>query len=150
MNPKYQSFEDLPSDVADRLKGRLGEGGQRQSPNLPENATREEVIASHRRAYGNPDYTEEQLAAIVDAFNIFNSAVKRGLPDQLYQMMARVLDSPLAMQAYAARAVWYAHEGGDLAKDSVQEFADEVKAEIDRREGWDEEQFHEEYFLKRD
>ena len=98
MAPKYHSFQDLPTEVADRLKVRIVEGEQRQYPATPEDATMDERMADHVEAFKNPDYTEEQLASIVDAFTVFNTAVKRGLPNQLYQMMARTLDVEIELK----------------------------------------------------
>lgn len=147
---QYDSFQDLPPAVAEKLKDRLWEGDQQHYPSIPEDATLDERMAAHSEAFRNPVYTEEQLEAIADAFTVFNNAVKRGLPNQLYQMMARVLDTEIAQRAHAAHAIWYAHEGGDLAKDHVRAFSKRVQAEINRREDWEEEQFHREYFLKRE
>jgi hypothetical protein len=150
MPTKYRSFQDLPTVIAKRLKARIVEGSARRGPAIPEDDSMDERIRAHRGAFRDPDYDEDQLAAIVDAFVLFNNAVKRGLPNQLYQMMARALDTEIAGRAYAANAIWYAHEGGDLAKDYVQAFADEVKAEIDKRARWGQERFHREYFLDRE
>ena len=148
MAPKYHSFQDLPTEVADRLKVRIVEGEQRQYPATPEDATMDERMADHVEAFKNPDYTEEQLASIVDAFTVFNTAVKRGLPNQLYQMMARTLDTEIAQRAHAAGTIWYAHEDdGSMAKEQIQRFVDMVEAEIDKRADWKEEEFHREYFL---
>lgn len=127
MGEVYQGFQDLPPEIAEILKKKIVEGEECKSP----------------------DYTKEKLEQIVNAFNLFNNAVKRGLPNQLYQMMVKTLDTEIAQRAYAANAIWYAHEGDELAKGAIQEFADRLKAEIDKRVDWDNEQFHREYFLDR-
>ncbi len=146
MTIKYHGFQDLPVEVAERLKTRIIEGERKQYPVIRKDASIDEIICAQREAERNPDYTEEELVAIIDAFMIFNTAVKRGLPNQLYQMLARSLDTTIAQIAYAARAIWNAHDGCDLAKYYVQELADELKAEIDKRADWSEEQFTREYW----
>lgn len=150
MTIKYRSFQDLPLDVTKKLKKRMVEGGNRQYPAIPEDASMDERMCVHREAFRDPDYTKEELEKIVEAFILFNNAVKRGLPNQLYLMMTQTLDSEIAQRAHAANTIWYAHEDdGGMAKEAVQKFADEVKAEIDRRTDWDTEQFHKEYLLGR-
>ena len=64
-------------------------------------------------------------------------------------MFARVLDTELAVRAYERNAVWYAHEGTELAEDAVREFAAGLIHEIRKRKDWSDEEFHKEYYLIR-
>ena len=130
---KFKSFEKLPPELAEELKQKL--------------------IAGDRKSYEEderkPEYTPEQLKAIVDGFVTFNNAVRNGLPDDLYGMFSRQLDSAIAIRAHREMLVWLAHEGGDQPKQRARQFAERVEAEVDERADWDEEKFHEEKFLKR-
>jgi hypothetical protein len=146
MEKKYTGFQDLPKEVTERLEKRIAEAIPR--PKIPEGTSTEEAIRLIKLHVQDRDYSERELEEIVDAFNIFNNAVLKGLPNQLYQIMVRVLDSEIAKRAYAAYAIWYAHEGIELAKKEVQSFADRIKAEINKRAEWTEDQFHDEYFLR--
>ena len=138
MSEKYQSFKDLPPEVAERLRKKLVEEGGSKAYMK---SIREQGIAG-------PDYTEEELSDIVDAFNTVNLAVMRGLPNQLYQMLARAVDSELARKAYAKRLIWLAHEDDDQAEQHLQAFARCVRAAIDKRgDEWD---FNGEYFLHKE
>jgi len=148
MKTRYNSFENLPSEVAERLRKRIVEGEEKYRPKIPEGASVEERFSIISDSCKNPDYTEEELERIVDAFTIFNSAVQKGIPNDLYEMLVKALDTEIAQKAYAAGAVWYAHEGDGVAKEAVQRFANNIKAKIDRRADWNEERFHKEYFLK--
>ncbi len=140
MAPRYNSFQNLPPEVADRLRKRIIVGRDKYSKNIPKGTSIEE-----RR---DPEYTEEELTDIIRAFTIFNDAVRRGLPNQLYQMLAKTLDSCIGERAYAAHLIWYAHEDeGQMAKEAAQGFADTVKKEIDKRSKWHQGQFDREYFL---
>jgi len=144
---KYSGFEDLPAEVAERLKRQII-SGKRVCTQISKDATPQEISDAFLEDTKNPDYNYKQLAQIVDAFTLFNNAVGRGLPNQLYQMLAQTLDSDIAKVAYAAHIIWYAHEGSKSAKEALREFTNLVKAEIDKRAGWTEEQFDKEYFLR--
>ena len=50
MAPKYHGFQDLPPEVAERLKERIWQGEQRECPDIPEDATMDERMAAHREA----------------------------------------------------------------------------------------------------
>ena len=153
MAPKYRSFEDLPTEVAERFKNQIVKGEERQYPSISKDASMDEIMlagTAYQETLKNPNYTEKQLEKIVDAFTILNTAVKKGLPNQLYQMIVKTIDPVISKKAYESHAIWYAHEDGDYAKDRVQEFADEVKAKIDERKDWDLKQFHMEYLLVSD
>jgi len=145
MSTKYQSFKDLPQEVTERLRDVLRKGTS--SPDMPEGLPLEEIIRLRRKQHSNPAYTEKQLREITDAFVLLDRAVGRGLPNQLYEMFVKALDKELALNAHRASAVWYAHEGTEQAKQSVQDFADRTKADIEKRADWTQEQFHEEYFV---
>ena len=153
MAPKYHSFEDLPTEVAERFKTQIVKCEERPCPPISDNASIDEIMlagTAYQETFKNPDYTEEQLEKTVDAFTILNTPVKRGFPNQLYQMIVKTLDPERSKKAYESHAIWYAHEGGDLAKNQAQEFTDKVKAEIDERKEWGLKQFHIGYFLASD
>lgn len=147
MERKYTGFKDLPIEVAQRLEKRIEEG--RRKLKIPRGISTEEAIRLVQINVQDKDYSEKELEEIIDAFNVFNNATSKGLPNQLYQMIVKSLDVSLAGKAYAAHSIWYAHEGEELAKVQIQEFANFVKSEIDKRKDWDEEDFHKEYFLNR-
>jgi len=149
MEKKYRSFQDLSAEVVERLKKRIVEGEERYRIKVPKNASVKEFIQVIQAEVRDPNYSGEELEKIVDAFTLFNGVVIKGLPNQLYQMMVKVLDTDIALRAYATHAIWYAHEGDELAKDQIQAFADRLKREIDKRVDWDEEEFHREYYLNR-
>ena len=149
MKMKYQSFQDLPPDVAEMLKKRLVDGETKYKPRIPEDASLEEKIRIHQEACIDPSYMQEELEQIVDGFILFNNAVRKGLPNQLYQMMTTTLNMDIAMRAYAAFIIWYAHDGEKSAKNTARQFAKYVIEEIDKRADWDEGQFHDEHFLNR-
>lgn len=131
MATKYQSFKDLPLEVAERLKRLIIAGEE----------------AYHRSGFTDPSYTEEELSEITKAFSLFNNAAKKGLPNQLYEMLARILSDGLVTKSYKLKMIWHAHGDPESVQELVQAVADEIKSEIDKRENWDEEQFHEEYLL---
>jgi len=149
MPVEYAGFQDLPLEVVKRLKERIIQSEEKRFPDIPKHASMKERIRILQEACKNPNYTEKQLDEIVAAFMVFNNAVQGGLPNQLYHMMTKTLDTSIAQKAHAANAIWYAHEGDGLAKEAIQRFADGVKEQIDKRTAWNEEQFHKEYFLNR-
>lgn len=128
---EYHGFQDLPTEIAEKLKKRIVAGEEWDTVSAPR-------------------YTQKELERIIDAFTLFNNAVKKGLPNQIYQMMVKSLDAEIAQKTYAASAIWYAHEGDELAKEAVQNFADKLKAEINKRVNWNNKQFHKEYFLSKE
>lgn len=135
---KVKGFESLKPAVAEKLKGKLIAGDRKCSKEARE------------ASYEDPEYTEAELLEIVESFTKFNNAVKRGLPNELYRMMTRLLAPDLAERAHASAAIWDAHEDAEEAKVQAQRFADAVKAEIDKRKDWDVEQFYRERFLSGD
>ena len=114
-----------------------------------EDATSIEIMNLFSEASLNPDYTEEELNKIIDAFCVFQKAVKRGLPNQLFEMLYRAMDAEFGRKAYAAYILWCTYEDdGAWAKEAIQSFANDVKAEIGRRAGWSTEQHNKEYRLE--
>ena len=146
MEERYQGFQDLPIDIAQRLERKITEARPRLE--IPEGTSAEEAMRLIQEQVKNRNYSERELEEIVNAFNVFNNAVVSGLPNQLYQIMIRALNSEIGRRAYAANAIWYAHEGRELAKEEVQSFANWIKAQIDSRVDWTEDQFDEEYLLR--
>lgn len=150
MSKKYQSFKDLPPEVAERLRMLIVAGQKSAFPQMREDASIDERMLAYNEAMKNPEYTEKQLVDLVEAFTLVNNAVERGLPNQLYDMFARALDPVLVEIAYKKHLIWYGHEGdGTQAKCEAKQFSDEVKKEIDKRAYWDEEQFQEEHQLNK-
>ena len=140
MGGRHRGFQDLPTEVAQRLERRIIDGTRRGE--IPESASTEEAIRLIYRHHEDKDYSERELEEIVDAFNAFNNAVRRGLPNQLYQTMIKALNFEIGREAYAAYAVWFAHEGPEYAKEEAQLFANWIKNQVDERAEWDEERFH--------
>ena len=73
---KYSGFEDLPAEVAERLKRQII-SGKRVCTQISKDATPQEISDAFLEDTKNPDYNYKQLAQIVDAFTLFNNAVGR-------------------------------------------------------------------------
>ena len=146
MEGRYSGFKDLPADVAKRLEKRIADAMPKLK--IPKDVPIEESMRLIEEHHRDRIYSEKELEEIVDAFSVFNNAVLKGLPNQLYGVMIKTLDSKIGRMAYASYAIWCAYEGEESAKEEVQSFADWIKAEIDRRAGWTTGQFNDEYCLK--
>ena len=53
MTPKYHSFQDLPTKVAEMLKERIVEGEERNYPTIPKDASTEERMCALEEAFKN-------------------------------------------------------------------------------------------------
>ena len=118
MEKTYKSFHDLPSELTRKLKEKIVNAEESLLPEIPVDASLQQRMEIHREAFKSPTYTEHQLFEIVDAFITCNTAINRGLPNELYQIFVRALDTQIAVEAHAANAVWYAHEGERIAMDA--------------------------------
>ncbi|MBT3984947.1 hypothetical protein HOD38_03405 [archaeon] len=150
---RYKSFEKLPRVVREDLRQRLVDGLCKEGPldRLTGDETREELLAAREEHFANPTYSIEELYAIVDAFITVQTAVKSGLPDNLYRMLSLALDAELAENTHRNHAIWLAHDGADSAKKRIRRFAEDVVEEIVIRDeaDWEGEHYHRDYFLNR-
>lgn len=146
MGKKYLGFKDLPPDVAERLRLKILEN-KIIPPDLPDLSSPDDM-SRFSQEIKDPKYTQSDLIKIIEAFSRFNNAVQRGLPNQLYEMFFKTLDSNFGRLAYAAYLLWCTYEDrGETAKQMVKEFAEQMNTEIDKRSGWSLERHNKEYRL---
>ncbi len=129
----YHGFGKLPPKLAQKLAAQIKRGYHQGQYH---------VRAEQQPA---PYYTERELEAIVEAFTLFNNVVQRGLPDQLYELFARSLDSKISCISYAKNLIWLAHERDGQAEDETKAFARKVLREIKKRKSWSDKAIHLEY-----
>jgi len=127
----YEAFKDLPEYISRRLKQEL-------------------AYLKDYKCGKAEKYSLNELLELADAWIKVNNAIGRGLPNQFYDHLIRTMDSDMAKDAFKKWIFWYGHEGINFVKEKVNEIANELKMELDKRKDWDEEDFHKEYYLFRD
>lgn len=105
MTTRYNSFQDLPIKVAEHLEKIMIDGKKKIGFKIPENSSMEDQIRIVQNSCADPDYSQQELEQIAEAFVLVDNAVQKGLPNQLYQMIVERLDIDTAQKSLVKYAI---------------------------------------------
>lgn len=90
-------------------------------------------------------WEDAEILEIVNNFIKFRLALKRIIPNELFEMLAKHGDVSLAEETYKKYLIWCGHEGSSEVNSHLKYFMKEITDELKKRKNWTTQQFDDEY-----
>ena len=103
---KYTAFENLPHNITRKLKKLM--------------------LKARENSFSTPKFTEEELFEITKLFCKVNNVIIHGIPNQLYDMFSRQMDSAIAVESSKKHFIWYGHKGEIELNRAIKDFMDYI------------------------